>query len=66
MLCLSRRIGERIVVGEGDTKVVITIIDIDRNKCRVGLEAAKAVKIYRSELLGETQTVTLPATEGQP
>ena len=48
MLVLSRRLGEKIYVGED---IVITIVDIDRGKIRIGIEAPRDVPIYRHELL---------------
>ena len=48
MLVLSRKIGERIVIGEN---IVITVVDIDRGKIRLGIEAPRDVPIYREELL---------------
>ena len=55
MLVLSRKLGEKICIG---TDVVVTVIEIDRNKIRLGIEAPKDVEIFRSELLplarGET------------
>lgn len=49
MLVLSRRLGERIFIGDN---IVITVVDIDRGKIRLGIEAPKDVPIYREELLG--------------
>lgn len=48
MLVLSRKLGERIYVGED---IIITIVDVDRGKVRVGIQAPRDVPIYREELL---------------
>ncbi len=48
MLVLSRKLGEKIHIGEN---VVITIVDIDRGKVRIGIEAPRDVPIYREELM---------------
>lgn len=48
MLVLSRKLGEKIHIG---SSVVITVIDIDRGKIRLGIEAPRDVAIYREELL---------------
>lgn len=48
MLVLSRKLGEKITIGEG---IVITVVDIDRGKIRLGIEAPRDVPIYRNELL---------------
>ena len=48
MLVLSRKSGERIVIG-GD--ITLTVIDVGRGKVRLGIEAPRDVPIYRQELL---------------
>lgn len=48
MLVLSRKRGERIHIGED---IVITVVDIDRGKVRIGVEAPRDVPVYRQELL---------------
>lgn len=48
ILVLSRRLGEKIVIGDN---ICITVVDIDRGKIRLGIEAPRDVPIYRQELL---------------
>ena len=48
MLVLSRKLGEKIVVGEN---IVITVVKIDRNQVRIGIEAPPKVAVMREELL---------------
>jgi carbon storage regulator len=48
MLVLSRKLGEKIFIGEN---ICITVVDIDRGKIRLGIEAPREVSIYRQELL---------------
>ena len=57
MLVLTRKIGEKITIGDN---VTITVIDIDHRfgKARIGIQAPKDVSIWRSELL--------PAAEEKP
>ena len=50
MLVLSRRTGESLVLGEGDTKIVVTLVAIRDGKCRIGIDAAKDVPIHRKEI----------------
>lgn len=45
MLVITRKLNESFSVGN----IVIKIIDIDRNKVRVGIEAPKDVPIYRDD-----------------
>jgi len=48
ILVLSRKRGERIHIGED---IVITVVDVDRGKVRIGVEAPRDVPVYRQELL---------------
>ncbi|MBA4067559.1 MAG: transcriptional regulator [Isosphaera sp.] len=48
MLVLSRKLGEKIYIGEN---ICITVVDIDRGKIRLGIEAPRDIAIYRQELL---------------
>lgn len=48
MLVLSRKIGEKISIGDN---IEVTVVKIDRGKCRIGIQAPKSVSIARAELL---------------
>jgi carbon storage regulator len=48
MLVLSRKLGQRFQVGHG---VRITIVKIDRNSVRIGIEAPSDVTVYREEIV---------------
>lgn len=47
MLVLSRKLNERLYIGDN---IVITVVDIDRNKIRLGIQAPKDVPIMREEI----------------
>ena len=47
MLVLSRKLGEKIYIGEN---ICITVVDIDRGKIRLGIEAPAEISIRREEL----------------
>jgi len=47
MLVLSRKLGQRFQIGPD---VRITIVKIDRNSVRIGIEAPDDVTIYREEV----------------
>ena len=47
MLRITRRAGERIVLG-GD--VIIEVTEVKGGTVRIGIEAPKSVRIYREEL----------------
>jgi carbon storage regulator len=48
MLVLSRKLGQRFQVGD---EVRITIVKIDRNAVRIGIEAPDHVTVYREEIV---------------
>ena len=48
MLVLTRKLGERIVIGDN---IVLTVVKIDNGKVRLGIDAPKAISVYREELL---------------
>jgi carbon storage regulator len=47
MLVLSRKLGEKIVIGDN---IVVTVVKIDRNQIRIGIEAPQDVLVYREEI----------------
>jgi carbon storage regulator len=56
MLVLSRKLGEKIYINDN---ICITVVDIDRGKIRLGIEAPREVPIFRQELLpGQEKAVT--------
>jgi len=57
MLVLSRKLGEKIVINEN---IVVTVVDIERGKVRLGIDAPREIPIYRQELLDQTAHSTAP------
>jgi carbon storage regulator len=49
MLVLSRKTGEKVIIGGA---ITITIIRASRSRIRLGVEAPDGVEILRSELVG--------------
>ena len=47
MLILSRKVNEKIMIGED---ISLTIIEIRGDQVKVGVEAPKAVKVFRREV----------------
>ncbi len=47
MLALTRKVGERIVIGDN---IVVTVVSIKGDNIRMTVEAPKEVKIYRGEI----------------
>jgi len=48
MLVLSRKTGQKILVGKN---IIITVVRIDQGIARIGIEAPKDIAIVREELL---------------
>ncbi|HOT62654.1 MAG TPA: carbon storage regulator CsrA [Treponemataceae bacterium] len=47
MLILSRKMNEKIMIGED---ISITIIEIRGDQVKIGVEAPKSVKVFRQEV----------------
>ena len=47
MLVLTRRNGERLVIAG---EIIVTVLAIDGNKVRLGIEAPKSVRVDRQEI----------------
>ena len=50
MLVLSRSKEESIIIGDGDNKVEITIIDVKSGKVRLGITAPRSIAVHRKEV----------------
>ena len=59
MLVLSRKLNEKIVIDGG---IVVTVVKIDRNQVRLGIEAPGDVRIYREEIAA---AVSSASSEGR-
>lgn len=46
MLILSRKIGEKLMIGDG---VSVTILGVSGRNVRIGIDAAHRIPIYREE-----------------
>ena len=52
MLILSRKIDQKIRIGEN---ITLTIIEIRGDQVKIGIEAPKEVKVFRQEVLAAIQ-----------
>lgn len=48
MLVLTRKPKEQIIIGD---KIVITVVQVNGDRVRLGIEAPRDMPIYREELL---------------
>jgi len=53
MLILSRKIDEKIKIGEN---ITITLIDVHGDQVKIGVEAPKNVKVFRQEVFDAIQS----------
>ena len=60
MLILSRKLNEKIIIGDG---VVVSIIEIHGDQVKLGIDAPKTVKVYRQEVYNAIQEENRLAAE---
>ena len=48
ILILSRKPGEKIIIGDS---IVLTVVEIDRGRVRIGIQAPRDVPVMRAELI---------------
>lgn len=63
MLVLSRKVGERISIGDN---VTITVVRISPTSVRIGVDAPNGVSIVRQELLLEAELIDDDGEETAP
>jgi carbon storage regulator len=47
VLVLSRRVGERILIGDD---IVVTVVDVRHDTVRLGIAAPRSVRVNRAEI----------------
>lgn len=52
MLVLSRKTGERILIGD---QITLTVVRIGPNNVRIGIEAPREMNIVREEIVVDTR-----------
>jgi carbon storage regulator len=63
MLIITRRPGEKVMVGED---IVVHVMEIVGNSVRVGIEAPRSVPVYREELWNAVRAENQAAADAQP
>lgn len=51
MLILTRRIGEKVLIGD---EITVQVLEVNRNQVRVGISAPRDILVLREELRGRT------------
>lgn len=50
MLILTRRVGEKIVIGHPAGDIVVTVLGVRGGNVRIGIKAPKDVQVHREEI----------------
>lgn len=58
MLILSRKMNEKIKIGD---EITVTIIEIRGDQVKIGVEAPKNVKVFRQEIFNAIQSENIAA-----
>ena len=53
MLVLTRSVGERLIINNGEIK--LNVLEIKGNQVRIGIEAPKHVAVHREEIFERIQ-----------
>jgi carbon storage regulator len=62
MLILSRKVNEKIMIGDN---ISISIIEIRGDQVRLGVDAPKAVKVFRQEVFDAIKAENKAAAESR-
>jgi carbon storage regulator len=63
MLILSRKVNEKIMIGDD---ISVSIIEIRGDQVRLGVDAPKTVKVYRQEVFDAIKAENKAAVESTP
>lgn len=63
MLVLARRVNESIIIGNN---VKVTIVEVNKGKIKLGIEAPPSVSVHREEVYLEIQKENLAAHGTNP
>ncbi len=55
MLVLTRRINERIIIGDD---IVVTVLEVHGDQVRIGIDAPREIKVFREEVLQRDQAAS--------
>lgn len=59
MLVLSRRVGERLMIGED---IVLTVLEVRSDGVRLGIDAPRSIAVNRAEVIEAVKAANLAST----
>jgi len=59
MLIITRKLGERIMIGDD---IVVTLLEIKGSQARIGIEAPREVSIHRQEVFDRIRQENLDSS----
>lgn len=63
MLIITRRVGEKLMIGDD---IVVEIIEVSGSSVRIGIDAPKAVPVYREEIYSAVKAENAAAASADP
>jgi len=60
MLILSRKLDEKIIIGED---IIVTIVAVSGDTVKLGIDAPREVKVYRAEVYEEIMRANIEAAK---
>jgi len=63
MLILSRKVNEKVVIGDD---ITVSIIEVRGDQVRIGIDAPKKVKVFRQEVFDAIKAENKAASKSAP
>jgi carbon storage regulator len=63
MLILSRKLNEKIMIGDN---ITISVVEVRGDQVRIGVDAPKTVKVFRQEVYDAIRAENKAASESAP
>jgi carbon storage regulator len=63
MLILSRKVNEKIMIGED---ISVSVIEVRGDQVRLGVDAPRSVKVFRQEVFDAIKAENKAAAESRP